>query len=198
MNKKNRKKGFTLVELIVVIAIIAILAAVAVPTTMHFVEKANISKEAQEMNIMTDAQALVQDTIDTKVHINLKNGTGISDGLKALKAAGGLPTSLGAIEYKVSAAAGETDYTVTVILYGTEYGNKKGGTLEATLQGKYTAKQIFAASTAADAEAHNSDILKTGNSAVSASYVYKITDKAEFKDKTTYVSKFGTSVNWAA
>lgn len=49
--RKKGKKGFTLVELIVVIAIIAILAAVAVPTTMHFVEKANISNERSAIDI---------------------------------------------------------------------------------------------------------------------------------------------------
>ena len=38
--KKNKKKGFTMVELIVVIAIIAIIAAVAVPTTISYVQKA--------------------------------------------------------------------------------------------------------------------------------------------------------------
>ena len=37
---RNKKKGFTLVELIVVIAIIGVLAAIIVPTTLHFVNQA--------------------------------------------------------------------------------------------------------------------------------------------------------------
>lgn len=41
--REKRKSGFTLVELIVVMAIIAILSAVAIPTTIHFVEKAEDS-----------------------------------------------------------------------------------------------------------------------------------------------------------
>lgn len=47
-NLKN-KKGFTLVELVIVIAVIAILAAVLIPTFSNVIEKANASKELQEV-----------------------------------------------------------------------------------------------------------------------------------------------------
>lgn len=43
MMKKSNKKGFTLVELIVVIAIMAILAAVLVPTVTSKIKEANSS-----------------------------------------------------------------------------------------------------------------------------------------------------------
>ncbi len=93
--KKNGKKGFTLVELIVVIAIIAILAAVAVPTTIHFVEKANKSKEATNIDVSNILEAIftesvtdqgaftmsttdTQDTLKDKLTTQIGNNTGIS------------------------------------------------------------------------------------------------------------------------
>ena len=44
----NSKKGFTIVELVIVIAIIAILAAVLIPTFSNIIEKANESSSLQE------------------------------------------------------------------------------------------------------------------------------------------------------
>ena len=48
--RKNNKKGFTLVELLVVIAILAILASVAVVGYTAFVDKAKDSKAATELH----------------------------------------------------------------------------------------------------------------------------------------------------
>ena len=47
MNKKMNKKGFTIVELVIVIAVIAILAAVLIPTFVSLVNKANRSADQQ-------------------------------------------------------------------------------------------------------------------------------------------------------
>lgn len=46
--KKTNKKGFTIVELVIVIAVIAILAAVMIPTFGNIIEKANDSAALQE------------------------------------------------------------------------------------------------------------------------------------------------------
>ena len=46
--KKSNKKGFTIVELVIVIAVIAILAAVLIPTFSSVVDKANASAAFQE------------------------------------------------------------------------------------------------------------------------------------------------------
>lgn len=45
--KKNNKKGFTIVELVIVIAVIAILAAVLIPTFSGVIEKANKNSAMQ-------------------------------------------------------------------------------------------------------------------------------------------------------
>lgn len=57
--KKMNKKGFTIVELVIVIAVIAILAAVLIPTFSGIVEKANNSAALQEAtNAYKEAFAL--------------------------------------------------------------------------------------------------------------------------------------------
>ena len=56
--KKMNKKGFTIVELVIVIAVIAILAAVLIPTFSGIIEKANKSATLQEArNGYTEAYA---------------------------------------------------------------------------------------------------------------------------------------------
>ena len=46
--KRNNKKGFTIVELVIVIAVIGILAAVLIPTFSGVIDDANASKLLQE------------------------------------------------------------------------------------------------------------------------------------------------------
>lgn len=47
-NKKNNRKGFTIVELVIVIAVIAILATVLVPTFGNVIQNAKDSAALQE------------------------------------------------------------------------------------------------------------------------------------------------------
>lgn len=61
MKNRNNKKGFTIVELVIVIAVIAILAAVLIPTFSNLVSKANESKAIQEAD-----NALKADLIDAE------------------------------------------------------------------------------------------------------------------------------------
>ena len=57
--KNNKRKGFTIVELVIVIAVIAILAGVMIPTFASVVKKANKSAALQEArNIYTEYVAV--------------------------------------------------------------------------------------------------------------------------------------------
>ncbi|MGI6717507.1 MAG: type IV pilin protein [Eubacteriales bacterium] len=68
--KKNAKKGFTIVELVIVIAVIGILAAVLIPTFGGVIDKANRSAALQVATsvmkstlAMSDTAALSAETI---------------------------------------------------------------------------------------------------------------------------------------
>ena len=58
MEKKNTRRGFTLVELLVVVLIIAILAAVAVPQYQKVVEKARMAEAVVVVRAIANAQQL--------------------------------------------------------------------------------------------------------------------------------------------
>ena len=53
--KNLKKKGFTIVELVIVIAVIAILSAVLIPTFSNLIKKANISTNQQAIKQMITA-----------------------------------------------------------------------------------------------------------------------------------------------
>ena len=53
--KLKNKKGFTLVELIVVLVILAILAALLVPTLTGYIDKANKEKVVSETRMVVMA-----------------------------------------------------------------------------------------------------------------------------------------------
>lgn len=72
---KNRKKGFTIVELVIVIAVIAILAAVLIPNLSRLVGKANESARLQEVESALKVMLMSQEdgTLDETVFV-IKEG----------------------------------------------------------------------------------------------------------------------------
>lgn len=55
--KNSKRRGFTIVELVIVIAIIAILAAILIPTFSNITKKANLNADKQAVRSMNEALA---------------------------------------------------------------------------------------------------------------------------------------------
>jgi len=51
----KNKKGFTLIELMIVVAIIGILAAIAIPVYLHYIVKARITEVTTAMDVLAQA-----------------------------------------------------------------------------------------------------------------------------------------------
>lgn len=89
--KENKKKGFTLVELIVVLVILAILAALLIPALTGYIDKAkNKSIVAETRQIVMAAQTIVDEQYakndttaltSTTVTLDGTAKTGISNGV---------------------------------------------------------------------------------------------------------------------
>lgn len=106
--QRRSKKGFTLVELIVVIAIIGVLAAIVVPTTLHFVNEARVEAANQEASNIFNA-------LDGSITLAIADGTKIykeseKDAVKDITNKESLEDMLKDLEIS------KTDNTVTITL----------------------------------------------------------------------------------
>lgn len=78
MKKLLNKKGFTLIELIVVIAILAILALILVPSILNYIGEANRSKDQANARSEYSRVSLL---IATEADVEDPSGTAITSGV---------------------------------------------------------------------------------------------------------------------
>ena len=123
-SKKEGKKGFTLVELIVVLVILAILAAILVPALLGYIDRAKESQyelEAKSVYMAAQAEASV-------AYASAKTGT---TGAK-LATAFGKTTTVGT---RIQSTADVADLDITGI---TVKGDHDGSTVTNEIHDSYT------------------------------------------------------------
>ena len=125
--KNNKKKGFTLVELIVVLVILAILAALLIPALTGYIDKAkNKSIVAETRQVVMAAQTVVDEKYSTAT-----DGTVIltDDDIKEIKALAEVKGSFTTTDIKIATTTdGETTVTdkgrITKLVYTSQDGTR--------------------------------------------------------------------------
>ena len=82
--RSKSKKGFTIVELVIVIAVIAILAAVLIPTFSSLIKKANESADLQNTRNMNTVIAANEEKIE-EYYQQVIEGEGYSENVDEKK-----------------------------------------------------------------------------------------------------------------
>ena len=122
MEKRN-KKGFTIVELVIVIAVIAILAAVLIPNLSRLVGKANESKTLQNAEgalktvLLYQEDGALEDGTVFKVdgkYFTYTNGK-LGEGSDTAPGSLGKEVTKTTTSLKVTTGSVETTYTITPI-----------------------------------------------------------------------------------
>lgn len=121
LKKKLNKKGFSLIELIIVIAIMAILAAIIVPTVINKVQEANESAAQTEVsNIATAIQQEIvelQATTAAKELVYLKDDAAGTISLVTTSSGDStIALNEGSTEITITNTVGDTAYTATITI----------------------------------------------------------------------------------
>lgn len=140
--RKQSKRGFTLVELVIVIAVIAVLAGVMIATFANVVNKANKSREEQEMK-QAELEQKSEDILKKLENADWLSWedieVAIAEGLKDVNAGASSAEVSEAVEkaiqkYADSLGSGNTGVTEAQIKY----------IIENSLKGQLTAAQVEA------------------------------------------------------
>lgn len=94
MKKQNKKRGFTIIELVIVVTVIAILSAVLIPTFAGIIKKSRLTADetaARNMNTVLATVEIEEDDFGTVVNTLSENGF---NSMKAL-----IPTSKNHVFY---------------------------------------------------------------------------------------------------
>jgi type IV pilus assembly protein PilA len=108
--RKNNRKGFTIVELVIVIAVIAILAGVLIPTFGGIITKAQESAALQKASASYKEAYAVALSDDGKITTDDTSYTG-ADGIVWTFGDGTLSTTSTIGDYKITVTSGVVSVT---------------------------------------------------------------------------------------